>query len=79
MWSSRCEVTDRFSFEECQSLVCRGMDVDGEYFVLKTRDRFGYPVIQLIETHRVNDCDRNDTDDGSASTPTARPASTECR
>ena len=55
MWSSRCEVTGRFSFEECQSLICRGMDVDGEYFVLKTRDRFGYPVIQLIETHRVGD------------------------
>ncbi len=33
MWSSRCEVTRRFSFEECQALVCRGMDIDGEYFI----------------------------------------------
>ena len=33
LWSARCEVTRRFSFEECQSLVCRGIDFDGEYFV----------------------------------------------
>ena len=54
-WSARCEVTGRFSFEECQSLVCRGMDVDGEYFVLKTRDGFNRPALQLIEAHRVGD------------------------
>ena len=54
-WSARCEVTGRFSFEECQSLICRGMDVDGEYFVLKTRDALGLPALQLIEAHRVGD------------------------
>ena len=54
-WSTRCEVTGRFSFEECQSLICRGMDVDGEYFILKTRSRLGMPMLQLIETHRVGD------------------------
>ena len=47
-WSAQCEVTSRFSFEECQSLVCRGMDVDGEFFILKTRDRSGFAKIQLI-------------------------------
>ena len=52
-WSARCEVTGRFSFEEVQSLVCRALDVDGEMFVLKTRDRFGLPSIQLLETHRI--------------------------
>jgi capsid protein len=52
-WSARCEVTGRFSFEECQGLVCRGLDIDGEYFVLKTRNRLGLPSLQLIETHRV--------------------------
>ena len=55
MWSPRCEVTRRFSFEECQALVCRGMDIDGEYFVHKTRDRDGEPRIQLIESHRIGD------------------------
>jgi len=52
-WGAGCEVTGRFSFEECQGLVCRGLDIDGEYFVLKTRDRLGMPSLQLIETHRV--------------------------
>ena len=55
LWSARCEVTRRFSFEECQSLVCRGMDIDGEYFVHKTRDAEGEPRIQLIESHRIGD------------------------
>lgn len=64
-WSSRCEVTRRFSFEECQSLVCRGIDVDGEYFIHRTRDIDGAPVIQMIETHRIgNGPGATDTVDG---------------
>jgi capsid protein len=55
LWSARCEVTRRFSFEECQALVCRGIDIDGEYFVHKTRDAEGEPRIQLIESHRIGD------------------------
>jgi capsid protein len=55
LWAARCEVTGRFSFEECQSLVCRGMDIDGEYFIHKTRDPDGEPRIQLIESHRIGD------------------------
>ncbi|MGA0846562.1 MAG: phage portal protein, partial [Luteolibacter sp.] len=55
LWSASCEVTQRFSFEECQALICRGMDIDGEYFVHKTRDRSGEPRIQLIESHRIGD------------------------
>ena len=54
-WSSQCEVTRRFSFAECQSLVCRGIDIDGEYFIHKTRDAAGRPILQLIESHRVGD------------------------
>jgi capsid protein len=54
-WAARCEITGRFSFEECQNLVCRGIDVDGEYFIHKTRDRLGRPVLQLIESHRIGD------------------------
>ncbi len=55
LWSARCEVTRRFSFEECQALACRAMDIDGEYFVHKTRDAAGEPRLQLIESHRVGD------------------------
>ena len=54
-WAAQCEVTKRFSFEECQSLVCRGIDVDGEYFIHKTRDRDNRPILQLIEAHRIGD------------------------
>ncbi|XHR30403.1 MAG: phage portal protein [Chthoniobacteraceae bacterium] len=64
-WAARCEVTHRFSFEECQSLVCRGIDVDGEYFIHKTRSKDGRPVLQLIEAHRVGDAaGSTDTVDG---------------
>jgi hypothetical protein len=31
------------------------MDIDGEYFVHKTRDGEGEPRIQLIESHRIGD------------------------
>jgi len=62
-WSARCEITGRFSFEECQAIICRGMDVDGEYFVHKTRDTNGLPSLQLIESHRVGDSDGS-LDDG---------------
>ncbi|XHR30900.1 MAG: phage portal protein [Chthoniobacteraceae bacterium] len=55
LWSARCETTQRFSFEECQSVICRAVDVDGEYFVHKTRDADGRPLLQLIEVHRVGD------------------------
>ena len=65
LWSARCEVTRRFSFEECQALVCRGMDIDGEYFIHKTRDADGEPRIQLIESHRIGDSfGSKDTIDG---------------
>jgi capsid protein len=53
MWSVSCEVTGRFSFEECQGLICRGVDVDGEYFVHKTR-KDGEPRLQLLESHRIS-------------------------
>lgn len=54
-WAARAEITRRFSFEECQHLVCRGLDVDGEYFVMKVRDRNDWPRLQLIEAHRIGD------------------------
>lgn len=54
-WAARCEVTNRFSFEECQSVICRAVDVDGEYFVHKTRGADNRPLLQLIESHRVGD------------------------
>ena len=54
-WAAWAEITQRFSFEECQHLVCRGLDVDGEYFCIKVRDRFGRPRLQLVEAHCIGD------------------------
>jgi capsid protein len=74
LWSARCEVTRRFSFEECQALVCRGMDIDGEYFIHKTRDREGDPRIQLLESHRIGDMfGSKDTVDGIGLDPFGAP------
>jgi capsid protein len=74
-WAARCEVTRRFSFEECQSLVCRGIDVDGEYFIHKTRDRDNRPMLQLIETHRVGDASGSrETVDGIGMDEVGAPA-----
>lgn len=64
-WCQRADITGRFSFEQCQSLVCRGIDIDGEYFVVKVRDRFGRPRIQLVESHRISDAaSSTETTDG---------------
>ena len=35
-------------------MICRGIDVDGEYFVHLTRHK-GEPRLQLIEAHRIGD------------------------
>lgn len=63
-WSARCEITNRFSFEECQSLVCRALDVDGEIFIIKVRDGFDLPRIQILETHRIGDGGKGNSEDG---------------
>jgi len=60
----RADITGRFSFAECQTLVCRAIDRDGEVFVIKVRDRFGRPRIQLIESHRCQDNGKFETTDG---------------
>lgn len=70
-WGERCDITNRFSFAECQVLVCRGIDTDGEYFVHKTR-RNGEPAIQLLESHRIGDPQGN-SDDGIISNPFGEP------
>lgn len=51
-WSRRAEVTGRFNLAQCEQLICRAVDVDGEIFVLKTEEN-GELKLQLIETHRI--------------------------
>lgn len=53
-WSVRPEITNRFSWCEVQHLTCRAIDDDGEFFLVKTFDRFGTPKLQLLETHSLS-------------------------
>lgn len=62
-WSENCEITGRFSLSECEMLICRAIDEDGDIFVHLTRFA-GRPVIQLIESHRVSGISNDGTIDG---------------
>lgn len=53
-WSRHAELTGRFNLTQCEHLVCKALDVDGEIFVHKVLVQ-GQPKIQLIEAHRVGD------------------------
>ena len=59
-WSRHCDITNRFSWRECQAMVLRALVIDGEVFVVKTFDSFGIPKIQIIESHRLMSPDHSD-------------------
>lgn len=62
-WAQKCDVTRRFSFVDIQRFASMGVDVDGEIFPTKVRDRItGMPLIQMIETHRVGNFMDGDED-----------------
>jgi lambda family phage portal protein len=73
-WSNQCEVTGRFSLSECEMLICRAIDEDGDIFVHLTRVE-GRPVIQLIESHRVSGGNNDGTVDGIRFDGYGRPVS----
>jgi lambda family phage portal protein len=54
VWASKpCEITGRYNFAEVQQIACKKIDIDGEIFALKTYDKNGSPILQIIEAHRV--------------------------
>jgi len=53
--TKRLDVTNRFSFYQCQSVLLRAMVRDGDAFAAKVRNAGGQPRVQLIEAHRVAD------------------------
>ncbi len=59
-WSKRPDITNRFSWKECQAMILRALVVDGEIFVIKTFNAFKVPKIQIIESHRL--CSPEHTD-----------------
>lgn len=58
-WSRRCDISNRFSWKECQGMILRALIIDGEIFVIKVFDGFGRPKIQIIESHRLMTPDRD--------------------
>lgn len=58
-WSRHAELTGRFNLTQCEHLVCKAVDTDGEIFIHKVM-KDGVPKIQLIEAHRIGDY--SDTD-----------------
>ena len=53
--AKRIDVTNRFSFYQCQGMLVRALIRDGECFAAKVRNSRGEAKIQLIESHRVGD------------------------
>lgn len=62
--TKRLDVTNRFSFYQCQSVLLRAMVRDGDAFAAKVRNAGGQPRVQLIEAHRVADDPNDKVPDG---------------
>jgi capsid protein len=54
-WAKKCDITGRFSFNQIQNILLRGMLRDGDSFAVKTRNGFDVPKLQIMESHRVGD------------------------
>jgi len=54
-WAKKCDITGRFSFNQVQNILLRGMLRDGDSFAVKTRNGFDVPKLQIMESHRVGD------------------------
>jgi capsid protein len=52
-WSRKCDITNRFSFSQAQSILLRSAARDGDSFAIKVRNASGDPKLQLVEAHRV--------------------------
>ncbi len=65
------EVTGRWTFQKCLSMVCRALDVDGEIFVVKEIEQgengFQHPRLQFFEAHR---CSAQSVPDGRSAEST---------
>jgi capsid protein len=52
-WSRKCDITNRFSFSQAQSILLRSAARDGDSFAIKVRNISGQPKLQLLEAHKV--------------------------
>ena len=51
----KIDITNRFSFYNCQAILLRGMIRDGDSFAAKVRNGAGEAKLQIMEAHRVGD------------------------
>lgn len=64
-WKPFADISSRFGFDNLQGIAVRSLFVDGEVFVLLTRDSANNrPRIQLIEAHRCKTPDAMEKQEG---------------
>lgn len=65
-WWNKPEITGRFTGRDVQKFISTAYDVDGEIFIIKTKDKHtNEPKIQLIESQQVKtDSEHNDYESG---------------
>jgi lambda family phage portal protein len=66
-WARRCDITNRFSFNDLLRIAERRWVLDGDFFLAKVRNAAGAPKLQGIEAHRVGSpetVDQNGVHDG---------------
>jgi capsid protein len=66
-WARRCDITNRFSFNDLLRIAERRWVLDGDFFLAKVRNAAGAPKLQGIEAHRVGspeNVDENGVHDG---------------
>lgn len=52
-WARRCDITNRFSFNDLLRIAERRWVLDGDFFLAKVRNAAGAAKLQGIEAHRV--------------------------
>lgn len=52
-WSRKCDITNRFSFNDLLRIAERRWVLDGDFFLAKVRNASGAAKLQGIEAHRV--------------------------
>ena len=51
-WTDVCDAGNRLNFFQMLNLISIAIDVDGEIFIILTENEAGFPLIQLIRSHR---------------------------
>jgi len=64
-WKPMADLQSRFGFDNLQGIIARSVFVDGEIFVVLTREG-NFPRIQLIEAHRCKTPDSLASEEGKS-------------